>query len=314
MPTDPRLLVGLDTGDDAGVFALDAERALVQTVDFFTPVVDDPYLFGQVAAANALSDIYAMGARPLTALNLVAYPTDTLDLAILREILRGGLDKVREAGAVLVGGHSIQDAEPKFGLAVTGLVHPGQTWTNAGARPGDAVVLTKPIGTGIIAKAVKEDAAEPEWARLAGEAMATLNRAAAEAAKAVGGPHACTDVTGFGLLGHARTVARASRVALRLWAQRVPVLPGTRVLAERGLVPAGSRSNLEFVASSVRFAPDIDPVTRLILADAVTSGGLLLAMDPAAREPLLAELSRRGVAAAVIGEVLEGPPGTLEVV
>ena len=151
MPTDPRLLVGLDTGDDAGVFALDAERALVQTVDFFTPVVDDPYLFGQVAAANALSDIYAMGARPLTALNLVAYPTDTLDLAILREILRGGLDKVREAGAVLVGGHSIQDAEPKFGLAVTGLVHPGQTWTNAGARPGDAVVLTKPIGTGIIA-------------------------------------------------------------------------------------------------------------------------------------------------------------------
>ena len=308
--TDPHLLVGLESGDDAGVYRLTDRLALVQTVDFFTPIVDDPTLFGEIAAANALSDVYAMGGRPLTALNLVGFSVSRYGAETLAAILAGGAAKVREAGAVIVGGHTIDDAEPKYGLAVTGVVEPDRIWTNRGARPGDVVILTKPIGTGVVSTALKRDLAPPEAVAAMVAMMRTLNRAAAEAGQAVGGVHAATDVTGFGLVGHASHIARESGVALVVEAEAVPVLPGARELAEKDVFPGGSRANRRHYGPVVVFRRALPEWQQGLLFDAVTSGGLLLVVEPARAAALLDELHGRGVREArVIGRVEEGPAG-----
>lgn len=309
---DPRVLVGPETSDDAAVYKLSDEMGLVLTVDYFTPIVDDPYAFGQIAAANSLSDVYAMGGRPLAMLSIVGFPRDRLPLAILGDILRGGADKGREAGVSVVGGHSIDDAEPKIGYAVVGVVHPGRIWKNVGAQPGDALVLTKPIGTGIISTAIKQDKATAPAVEAATRTMTTLNRAAAEAAAEVR-VHAATDITGFGLLGHLREMTTGSKVRARLWASRIPLLPDVVVLAEAGMVPGGTKRNLRAVASVVRWDPSISDALRAVLTDAQTSGGLLIATPDG---PLLLQaLAKVGVAdACQVGEIVgEDPLGTIEV-
>lgn len=299
---DPNLLVGLDTSDDAGVYKLTDDLAIVQTVDFFTPIVDDPYSFGQIAAANAISDIYAMGAKPLTVLNIVAFPISTLDKRILADILRGASDKVREAGATLVGGHSIDDKEPKFGLAVTGIVHPDKARTNAGAKPGDKLILTKPIGVGILTTSIKKgELSEAEIARVT-EVMATLNKKAAETMEPYD-VHAVTDVTGFGLIGHSLEMAKGSGAGILIRRGAVPVLPRVRELAERGFVPGGTKNNFNHVQENVDFPEAMDQTDRYILCDAVTSGGLLISVAGSEGDRLLADLRQAGVDAHLIGEV-----------
>jgi selenide,water dikinase len=309
---NPNLLVGLDTSDDAGVYRLNDETALVQTVDFFTPIVDDPYSFGQIAAANALSDIYAMGGKPLTVLNIVAFPITTLDKQILSDILLGAADKVREAGATLVGGHSIDDKEPKFGLAVTGLVHPGKVRTNAGAKPGDKLILTKPIGVGIMTTSIKKDQLTSEELERLTRVMATLNKTAAETMEPYE-VHACTDVTGFGLLGHALEMAKGSGVGITIRQQDVPVLPRVRELAENGFVPGGTKNNFAHVEADITFPAHIDQIGRWILCDAVTSGGLLISAAESEAEELLRKLKEAGVEASIIGEVTALHPGHIVV-
>jgi len=304
---DPRALVGHETRDDAAVYLLDEERAIVETVDFFTPVVDDPYWFGRIAAANAFSDIWAMGARPLFALNLVGFPVKTLPLEILSEILRGGADAATEAGAPVLGGHSIDDPEPKYGMAVTGVVHPARILRNVGAKPGDQLLLTKPLGSGIVSTAIKRGIAPEDLADRATRLMAALNKSAGEVLAASGAVSALTDVTGFGLLGHAWEMAEGSRAILRIDASRVPVLDGVRDLAERDVLPGGSKANLDWVRPNVRFGPAVDRVTQLILADAQTNGGLLAAVRPERLAAILALLADAGVAAAHIGEVAPTP-------
>jgi selenide,water dikinase len=305
---DENVLVGLHTGDDAGVYRLDPERALIQTVDFITPVVDDPHLFGQIAAANALSDVYAMGGRPLTALNVVCYPACDLASETLGEILAGGAAKVREAGASLLGGHTVDNPELVYGLSVTGLVAPDAVLANAGARPGDVLVLTKPLGLGLLATAVKGGLAAPDQARAMGEVMAALNRVAAEHLGEFEA-HAVTDVTGFGLAGHALAVARESRVELVLRWDEVPVLPGAGEALRLGLVPAGAYRNREAYAERLEVStPDAEDVS-LFLCDPQTSGGLLVALPAHRAEAYVTRLREEGVVwAAVIGEVRQGPP------
>ncbi|WXJ95355.1 Selenide, water dikinase [Neomoorella carbonis] len=304
---DPNLLVGMNSVDDAGVYRLTGDLAIIQTIDFFTPIVDDPYLYGQIAAANALSDVYAMGGTPLTAMNIVAFPSKKVDIAVLGEILRGGADKVLEAGAVLVGGHSIDDEEPKYGLAVTGVVHPDRIVTNCGARPGDKLILTKPLGTGIITTAIKAEMATPEVEQEVSRWMATLNREAAAAMVAVG-VHACTDITGFGLLGHGLEMARGSGVNLVLHAHAIPVLPRAREFAAMGLVPGGAYNNRHYVEKDVRIAPGVPEALQDILYDPQTSGGLLIAVAADKAGDLMAALMERGVTAArIVGEVEAGP-------
>jgi len=311
---DPNLLVGRETSDDAGVYRLNAETALVQTIDFITPVVNDPYDFGRVAAANALSDVYAMGGRPLTAMNVVCFPVKGMDKAILREILRGGLEKVHEAGAVLVGGHSIEDPEIKYGLSVTGLVHPERVLSNSGARPGDVFILTKPLGTGILATAIKAGLASDEAQRLAIETMATLNRRAAEIMESYP-VNSCTDITGFGLLGHALEIARASKVAITLFSGKVPLLPQVLDAVRMGLVPAGSFANRNFCADRVRGHGAVDPLLLDILADAQTSGGLLISLPEDRSMELETDLRSHGVPnAAVIGAAKASDTGMIEIV
>jgi selenide, water dikinase len=307
-PADSRLLVGLDTFDDAGVFAVSDDVALVQTVDFFAPIVDDPYSFGQVAAANALSDVYAMGGEPLTALNIVGFPTDKLPMSVLAEILRGADDKIREAGAVIVGGHSVIDDEVKFGLAVTGRVDPRAMLTNAAARVGERLVLTKPIGTGLLATAAKRGELAAADEHILIETMATLNRRASRAAREVGA-RCATDVTGFGLLGHASHIARASGVTLIIRAADVPVLPGAREAATRGIRTGGAERNREYLEPLVHWgsAGDVD---RELLVDPQTSGGLLLSL-PASR---VAEYLSAVPGAAEIGEVVAAQDRGLTVV
>jgi selenide,water dikinase len=305
--TDPRLLVGLDTFDDAGVFAVSDDLALVQTVDFFAPIVDDPYEFGQIAAANALSDVYAMGGEPLTALNVVGFPTDKLPLTVLAEILRGANDKIREAGAVIVGGHSVIDDEVKFGLAVTGRVDPRVMLTNAGARAGDRLVLTKPIGTGILATAMKRgDLREPERRGLI-ESMARLNAAAGRAARDVGA-RCATDITGFGLLGHASHIARASGVTLVVHADAVPVLPGARDAVARGIRTGGAERNRTYLDPLVDWGASSES-DRALLVDPQTSGGLLVAVPAPRVGDYLATVS----GAAEIGEVVTPETRSLRV-
>lgn len=299
---NPNLLVGLDTSDDAGVFRINETTALVQTVDFFTPIVDDPYDFGQVAATNAISDVYAMGGTPLTALNIVAFPISQLDKAILAEILRGASDKLQEAGVTLVGGHSIDDPEPKFGLAVTGTVHPDKIRTNAGAKPGDRLILTKPIGVGIHTTSLKRDLLSVEEAKTVTNIMTTLNKTTAEV-MANYDVHAATDVTGFGLLGHASEMAKGSNAGICIHYPNVPILPRTKELAEAGAIPGGSKNNFAHLAETVTYAQELDQLERWILCDAVTSGGLLIAIGEAEALSLLNELRANGVDAHVIGEV-----------
>ena len=292
------------TSDDAAVYRLDAHRALVATADFFAPVVDDPYDFGRIAAANALSDVYAMGARPLFALNLVAFPRKLLGAGVLEEILRGGGEAAREAGIAVVGGHSIDDHEPKFGLCVVGEVSPERVVLNSTARPGDRLVLTKPIGTGIVATAIKAGAASPEAIAEAVATMGTLNRGAAEAMLHVG-VHAATDVTGFGLLGHLREMLVASGTAARVRASAVPLLPEALALCRAGHIPGGTRRNQADLAAALRWGDDVAPPLRVLLCDAQTSGGLLVAVAPDRADRLLQELrARQAPAAALIGEVV----------
>lgn len=307
------MLVGLDTADDAGVYRLNPEQALVQTVDFFTPVVDDPYAFGQVAAANALSDIYAMGAKPLTVLNLVSFPVSKLDMSILAQILQGGSDKIREAGALLIGGHSIDDAEPKYGLSVTGIVHPERVLSNASAQPGDVLILTKPLGVGIITTGIKRGIVSPEAEAEVVRVMATLNKGASEAALKVG-VHACTDVTGFGLLGHLREMMHASGTRAEIFAEKVPVLDSVWACIEQKAIPGGTKSNRRYLEDWVRFEEEVPESVRWVLVDAITSGGLLLSVSEEKAEALIAQLKAQDTPAyAAVGRVLAGDAGKIDV-
>lgn len=303
--------MGIETADDAGVYRLTEEIALILTLDFFTPIVNDPYTFGQIAAANSLSDVYAMGGRPLTALNIVCYPSKTVPKEALKAIMAGGLDKIHEAGALLVGGHSVDDTELKYGLSVTGIVHPQRILTNAGAQVGDRLILTKPLGTGIIATAMKGRAASPEAEAQAVAVMTALNRPAALCLEGFA-VHAVTDITGFGLLGHALEMATGSHVELTLFASLVPVMAAARDYAAMGLVPAGTFANRNFCQKSLKVGPGVDPVTLDLLADAQTNGGLLIAVAGDQAEKLLARLHDQGVAAAtMIGEVTASGPGAI---
>jgi selenide,water dikinase len=301
---DPRVLVGYGTSDDAGVFLVGDGLALVQTLDFFTPIVDDPLDFGRIAATNAFSDVYAMGGRPITALNIVAFPED-LDLQILSRILEGGASVARAAGAAVLGGHTIKDAEPKYGMAVTGLVDPARIVTNANVQPGDALVLTKPLGTGVLTTALKKGAIAPADLDGAVRWMTTLNEGAARAMLA-NGAHAATDVTGFGLLGHAGGMAHTSGVALRIVAEAVPVMKRVLDLVAAGLVPGGTRHNAETHAAFTTFDPNVPEPLRMALSDAQTSGGLLIAVPADRVDALVADLLAAGVLGAVIGEARQG--------
>jgi len=308
---DPNVLVSAATKDDAAVYRLDENTALVQSVDVFTPVVDDPYDFGQVAAANALSDIYAMGARPLTALSVIGFPVGRLPLSVMVAILRGGEDKAREAGIDVVGGHSLDDAEPKYGLCVTGVVHPARVVTNAGARPGDRLVLTKPLGIGILTHALKQGLLSLGEVKQVTELMALLNRAASDAMVRAG-VSACTDVTGYGFLGHLGEMLDASGVSARIRVGDVPVLPGARDRVVQGVCPGGTRKNLAYVTPNVIRHERVAEPDLLLLADAQTSGGLLIAVPGDRLDDLLHALRENGVETrAVIGEILAGNAGRI---
>lgn len=306
-PTDGNVLVGLERADDAGVYRISDELALIQTVDFFTPIVDDPYWFGQIAAANALSDVYAMGGVPKTAMNLVSFPIKEMDIDILRQIIQGGIDKIREADAVLVGGHSIEDSELKYGLSVTGFVHPARVRIKNNLRAGDRLILTKPLGTGIINTAIKAAMAPPALIEQVTRLMATLNRGAAEAMAAFQ-VHACTDVTGFGLLGHLAEMVTGSGCSVAIESRQVPILPEAAGFAGMGLVPGGAFKNKSFRQAMVAFADGVDAVMQDMLFDPQTSGGLLISIEAQHAEALVEALTRRGTpAAAAIGEVLADP-------
>jgi selenide,water dikinase len=309
---DANALVDASTGDDAAVYLLEEDRALVVTTDFFTPIVDDPYQFGQIAAANALSDLYAMAAQPLFALNLLAFPRKYLNEGEVGRIIQGGAEKAREAGIPILGGHSIDDAEPKYGLVAIGEVNPREMTTNSGARAGQSLVLTKAIGTGVIATAIKDGKAGPDVVESATRSMAALNRGAAEIMREIG-VSAATDVTGFGLLGHLRQMLQASRVAARIEESAVPLLPGARELAETARFPGGSERNLNDVGEDVRFPEGLPKHRRLLLADAQTSGGLLMAVSDDSLPDLLDRLQGRAPVAAVIGRIEAGPPGRIQV-
>jgi selenium donor protein len=300
--SDPNVIVGTTTADDAAVYRLKDGTAIVQTVDFFTPVVDDPYDFGAIAAANSLSDIYAMGGRPIFALSVVGFPEKRLPMEVLQQILKGAHDKAKEAGISIIGGHTVEDNEPKFGLVVTGVINPDHVMTNDKAKPGDAIILTKPIGLGIISTAVKRGMASDELAKKAVKIMSTLNREAAEAMLKVGA-HACTDVTGFGLLGHLKEMTRASKVDAVIYASKVPVIKEAWDLAAAGAVPGGTLSNLDFVSDTVEWDEAISEINRLVLCDAQTSGGLIIAVPGGKKDGTLKALAKKGISeAAHIGD------------
>lgn len=298
----PELLVGHETSDDAGVYRLTDSIALIQTIDYFTPIVDDPYMFGQIAAANALSDVYAMGGEPKTVLNIVGYPIKTLGAEMLAHILKGAADKVKEAGAVTVGGHSVDDSEPKFGLSVTGIVHPDHVWKNVGAKQSDVLVLTKPIGIGIMTTGIKRSVVTAQQEEKVTKTMAMLNKAAAQLLKQYS-PHAVTDVTGFGLLGHASEIARGSNVSFIIDIERVPVLEGAYELAIENVVPGGSKANHRWLIDDVEYK-NIAPHEQIVLCDAITSGGLLVSMPENEAKQYVADLHKSGLTdAAIIGSV-----------
>jgi selenide, water dikinase len=311
---DPNVLVGFDHADDAGVYQIAPDQALVQTVDFFTPIVDDPYTFGQIAATNALSDVYAMGGKPLTSLALVCFP-EKADLAILERILAGGLSKMIEANCTVIGGHSIRDDETKFGYSVTGLVHPRKVLANSGAKPGDALILTKPLGTGVISTAIKQGKAEPAWIDAAVQSMTTLNKTAAELITGKNhnahgfNPryevHGMTDVTGFGLIGHARELALASNVSLQIFSKEITVLPGALDCIRAGHIPGGLNANRDFAECVVGYEAEISPELKALLFDPQTAGGLLISLAENDRGKLVAELQNAGIPARHIGNVVE---------
>jgi len=318
---DPNVLIGFDHADDAGVYQIGPHQALVQTIDFFTPIVDDPYTFGQIAATNALSDVYAMGGKSLTSLAIVCFP-EKADLEILQRILAGGLSKMIEAGCTVIGGHSIRDEEIKFGYSVTGLIDPARVLSNAGAKPGDRLLFTKSLGTGVISTAIKREAAKPSWIDAAIASMTTLNKKAAEVVVACvvtaapGRPversstaqtfsvHAMTDVTGFGLIGHAREMALASNISLRLYASRIPLLEGALDCVRAGYIPAGLKANREFAECVVGYEGGISDEMRTILFDPQTAGGLLISVAPESSAALARALNDAGVLAVEIGEAL----------
>jgi len=324
LPNDPKVLVGFSTNDDAGVYLVAEGLALVQTVDFFTPIVDDPFTFGQVAAANSLSDVYAMGGRPLSSLSLVGFPEQG-DPAILEQIIRGGLEKMAEAQCTVIGGHSIRNDDIQFGYAVTGTVNPHQIWRNVGAQPDDVLLLTKAIGTGVISTALKKERATKDSVDAAIASMSQLNRVAADALHEIENHfgahaiHAVTDVTGFGLLGHAREMALGNpgagtpRVSLEIDHRTVPLLPGALDAARAGMIPGGLKNNRDFIGDCVEFTGDVPEEHRAILFDPQTSGGLFIALAPQAAESALDRLRARNVQAARIGRVLEKKGALLSV-
>jgi cysteine desulfurase len=306
IPTDKNILVGIDTSDDAAVYRIDSGTAVVQTVDFFTPIVDDPFQFGVVAAVNSLSDIYAMGGKPLFALSIVGFPSNRLPISVLEDILRGAQSVVADAGISIIGGHTIDDTEPKFGLVVTGIIDPNEVIKNSGAQTGDVLILTKPIGTGILSTALKQGMLEDSRAGTLFRTMATLNKGAAEAMREIG-VHACTDITGFGLLGHLLEMMRSAQVSAEIRASAVPLLPGVLPLATSGIVPGGTHDNLSYTAPFVSYDEKISATRRFILNDAQTSGGLLVALPEDRSEPFLHLLREKGIKeAAVIGRVVPG--------
>ena len=310
--TDPNVLVGFDTGDDAGVYQIAPGLALVQTVDFFTPIVDDPWTFGQIAATNSLSDVYAMGGRPVSALSIVGFPNTGRDLKILEQILQGGLSKMQEAGCSVIGGHSIDDEEIKFGYAVTGVVDPKRVLANRGARVGDRLVLTKQLGTGIISTALKQQKASEASANASMESMRTLNRVATEVAHEFD-VHAATDITGFGLLGHLRAMAISSGVSLVIEHESIAFLPGALDYSRQGYLPGGLKNNVKFLGGCVEFDPKIPQEVRNLLFDPQTSGGLLLVVSAKDSAELINRLGRSGVPARQVGEVVEKTHPLLQV-
>jgi selenide,water dikinase len=302
---------GMESLDDAGVYKLSDDLAIIQTIDFFTPIVDDPYDFGQIAVANALSDVYAMGGKPLTAMNVVCFPTKKLDIAVLKDILKGGIDKMMEAGVTLVGGHSIDDAELKYGLSVTGIVHPKRMITNAGAKVGDKLVITKPLGTGIISTALKAGKASKETIAKVTKYMTALNKKASELMQELE-VHACTDITGFGLLGHTCQLAQNSQVGIKVSSSSVPVFTEVEDFAKAGLCPGGLKRNKEFYGKMVEFSKQVPDYIKDILFDPQTSGGLLISLASEDAELLVGRLKKAGISeAAIIGEVISKPIGKI---
>ncbi len=309
---DPNLLSGFEHAEDAGVYKISSNLALVQTVDFFTPTVDDPFVFGQIAAVNALNDIYAMGAKPLTAMNIVCFPIKTMDKSILRDVLRGGLDKMREAGVLLVGGHSVEDNEIKYGLSVTGVVHPDKVLYNRGAKAGDKLILTKPLGTGIISTAIKAREASAEQIRQAVSMMTSLNKKASEMMVAAGDIHACTDITGFGLLGHACEMIEGDAVGLRIHSSALPVFDGVRDLMETGFVPGGLYRNRDFRMNQIVKEKSCPDWLFDLLFDPQTAGGLFFSLPADKAQNLVETMRASGITgAAVIGEVIQDHPGKI---
>tara|TARA_Y100000588_G_scaffold114834_1_gene125973 strand:+ start:489 stop:1433 length:945 start_codon:yes stop_codon:yes gene_type:complete len=312
MVSHPDLLVGTEHGDDAAVYRIDDKTAIIVTVDFFTPITDDPYEFGSVAAANSLSDVYAMGGKPLVALNVVGFPAN-LAVEMLGDVLKGGYDKATEAGCLIVGGHTVDDAEPKYGLSVVGLVEPGKEVSNAGALPGDVLVLTKPIGTGIVTTGCKQGITPDPVLKTAVATMATLNKGASEAMMRVG-VNACTDITGFGFMGHLKGLVRGSNAGAQVRVSAMPVLPGVWDLLENGAVPGGTFRNMSSVADSTDWGDSLTEEQRLLMCDAQTSGGLLISVPGAKLDQLISELEASGVETrAVVGEVTSGNPGRITV-
>jgi selenide,water dikinase len=311
--THPNLIAGMERSEDAGIYKLRDDLAIIQTVDFFTPIVDDPYDFGQVAVANALSDVYAKGGRPLTAMNIVCFPIKKMDVSILRDILRGGLDKMREAGVLLIGGHSVDDPEPKYGLSVTGVIHPDKVVLNNGGKPGDKLILTKPLGTGIISTAIKSGKAGPRLVKKLTKCMATLNRGASEAMMSVG-VHGCTDITGFGLLGHACEMLEETQNGIVFDSAAVPVFSEAKTFAEAGFLPGGLTRNRDYRKTMVDINPGVPQYLADILCDPQTSGGLLIAVAKTKATRLLKTLHDGGVPdAVIIGEVVASPKNRIVV-
>jgi selenide,water dikinase len=311
---DPNLLTGFEHADDAGVYRLSADLALVQTVDFFTPTVDDPFTFGQIAATNALNDVYAMGAKPLTAMNIVCFPVKTMDKSVLREVLRGGLDKMREAGVLLIGGHSVEDNEIKYGLSVTGVINPDKVLFKQGAKAGDSLILTKPLGTGIISTALKGGEIDPHLLEKAISCMTQLNKKTSEMMIAAGNINACTDITGFGFLGHACEMIEDSNVGMNINSAAVPIFTGLQKLVETGFVPGGLYRNKNFRISQIETADTCPPWLLDVFFDPQTAGGLFFSLPNKQAQNLVEKMRRSGISdAAVVGEVVADHPGRISI-
>ena len=310
--SDPNLLTGYEHAEDAGVYKLSDDLALVQSLDFFTPIVDDPYMFGQIAATNSINDVYAMGGRPVTAMNIVCFPIKTMDKSILRDVLRGGLDKMHEAGVLLVGGHSVEDKELKYGLSVSGLIHPAKILFNRGAKPGDRVILTKPLGTGIVSTAIKAGATGPDMIRRTTECMAMLNKKASELMIAAGGIHSCTDITGFGFFGHACESIEDSGVGLEIFSSALPLLDGVQDLVEMGMIPGGLYRNRNFRQALIEKKPSCPDWIYDVCFDPQTAGGLFFSLPADRADALVEKMRVQGIEeAAVVGEVVADHPGKI---